>query len=398
MVGNPPFLNQLNSATATHRGLASIIKARTGSATSAYTDTAAAIWIDAFSKTADGSRVAFLLPQSVLASRDASSIRSRLTQIATLEHLWVSTEHAFADALVATCALVIRKGKKTDQPVQRTHSLEFHNLPPATPPIHNGADQSTWSVLAADAFGIPLAEYSSEGIIGSIAEATADFRDEYYGLAGFIVEHTPGMNDKDYPPLITTGMIDPAANNWGKRSSRILKTAWNAPRVDRNAMSESGELADWIERRCRPKLLVATQSRVIELLVDESGVLLPCMPVLTVTPRNNSSMWHIAAALGSPTASAVALSRHSGTAMTTDAIKLAAKQLLRLPIPAQSFEWDRAANLYFDASNATTDTARIDLLIRAAEHMNEAFAVADIDRTRLMQWWTPRLKRTLARK
>ena len=397
MVGNPPFLSQLNLATATQRGLAALIKARTDGATSAYTDTAAVFWIDALTKVTVGGRVAFLLPQSVLASRDASAIRHRISQAASLEHLWVSTDHAFADALVATCAVVVRNTTQSAGPVERSHSLEFCELPPAALPGHDNTDEDTWSSLAADAFGIPTITFASTESVGALAEATADFRDEYYGLSGFIVEHADNMSDKHYPPLITTGMIDPALNRWGVRPSRILKSTWQAPRINRQAMDETGTLSEWIDKRCTPKLLIATQSRVIELIVDEPGTMLPCMPVLTVTPKDTAKMWHIASVLGSPVACATAMSRYSGTALTTDAIKLAAKQLLKLPIPIQSNAWDHAADLYRDASIAGSNTARIELLINSAEQMNTAFDLSDTDRQRLMAWWTPRLQRTFER-
>ncbi|PHQ79557.1 MAG: hypothetical protein COB69_07720, partial [Phycisphaera sp.] len=195
-MGNPPFLSQLNLATATQRGLAALIKARTDGATSAYTDTAAVFWIDALTKVTVGGRVAFLLPQSVLASRDASAIRHRISQAASLEHLWVSTDHAFADALVATCAVVVRNTTQSAGPVERSHSLEFCELPPAALPGHDNTDEDTWSSLAADAFGIPTITFASTESVGALAEATADFRDEYYGLSGFIVEHADNMSDK----------------------------------------------------------------------------------------------------------------------------------------------------------------------------------------------------------
>ena len=398
MVGNPPYLSQLSASTATNRGLAALIKARTQGATSAYTDTAAAFWIDAFTMTAPGGRVAYLLPQSVLASRDAAEIRNRLARETSLEHLWVSTDNNFSDALVATCASVVRKGRDSNTPVTRAHSLEFLKLPEARQPADTCDSDNTWGALAADAFGIPTVAFSAGGEIGSIADATADFRDEYYGLAGFITEHTHGMTDQDFPPLITSGMIDPASNLWGRRSSRILKSSWTAPRIDRQAMAKAGTLTDWIEKRRIPKLLVATQSRVIELIADEPGTLLPCMPVLTVTPKNRPDMWRLASALGSPVACMVSLSKYSGTALTTDAIKLAAKQLVRLPIPKPSPDWDRAAELYREACYVDSVATRLGLLVESAHKMNAAFNIKQADRARLMEWWTPRLRRTLTGK
>ena len=378
-----------------NRGLAALIKTRTRDATSACTDTAAVFLADALTLTATGGRAAFLLPRSVLASRDATKIRERVATRSVIEHIWISGEHAFDDALVATCALVVRNERGPQTPIERTHSLGFHVLPAAEPPVAGSDGSETWSGLTAAAHGIPVIEHTTAGEIGTIATATADFRDEYYGLAGFIVEHEETMPDELYPPLITSGMIDPAVCRWGERASRVLKQRWLAPRIDRNAMRTSGTLSGWIDRRCKPKLLVATQSRVIELIVDEPGHKLPCMPVISVTPNDRSEIWHIAATLGSPTASAIAMTRYLGTALTPDAIKLSAKQILKLPIPNRSAAWDEAAGLYRRANHAITDSERLRFLVDSGIRMCDAFGVSVSDQAELMAWWTPRLERAL---
>ncbi|MGH2684553.1 MAG: hypothetical protein ACRDJP_03695, partial [Actinomycetota bacterium] len=97
-----------------------------------------------------------------------------------------------------------------------------------------------------------------------------------------------------------------------------------------------------VDARLVPKVLVATQTRVIEAVVDEEGAWLPCTPVITLTgPR----LWHAAAVLLAPPVSAWALRTYGGAALSSDAIKLSASQLLTAPLPADTGAWDEAASM-----------------------------------------------------
>lgn len=393
IVGNPPFLSQLSSATSLDRGCAAIIKQRLGKAASAYTDTSMLFLADALSRLAPSGRVSFLLPQSFLASRDAARIRSMIRACHTLEHLWVSGEHAFEQAFVSACAPVVHRTHSTDTVCTTSYSLAFSaNGLPSSFDAEPGS--GTWSFLAADARGLPKVSYHSRAMVGAIATATADFRDEYYGLAGYIVDKKQA-DDMLFPRLITTRMIDPAHNCWGLRASRVLKESWQSPRIDRDRMRESGTLSDWIDARLVPKVLIATQSNVIEAIVDNDGDCLPCMPVITAFPKNGVSLWHLASALSSPIACQHAVRHYSGTAMTPDAIKLSAKQVLTLPIPVPCASWDRAADRYRAASDCVTTDERLEHLTAGGSEMCSAFRMKVTERDGLLGWWQTRLAKTL---
>jgi hypothetical protein len=92
--------------------------------------------------------------------------------------------------------------------------------------------------------------------------------------------------------------------------------------------------------RLVPKVLVATQTRVLEVLPDPDGRLVPSVPVVAVAGED---VWSIAAALSAPPVSAWALHRAAGAALTADAVKLSAKQILDVPLPSDREVWEGVA-------------------------------------------------------
>ncbi len=59
---------------------------------------------------ADGGRVAFVQPLSMLATRDGGWARAAVRDLASVEHLWIASENVFA-ADVATCAIGLCRGR-----------------------------------------------------------------------------------------------------------------------------------------------------------------------------------------------------------------------------------------------------------------------------------------------
>ncbi|MBA2282121.1 MAG: hypothetical protein H0W25_12960, partial [Acidimicrobiia bacterium] len=167
-------------------------------------------------------------------------------------------------------------------------------------------------------------------------------RDEFYGLAAAAVEAT-GPDDAR-PRLVTSGLVDPGRLLWGRRAARLGGRTFAAPVLDERHLDL--KLAAWVRgRQGRPKVLVATQTRVVEAAPDAAGTHVPVTPVIAVLPRDEADLWRVAAALTSPAASAWALHHFGGTALTSDAVKLSAAQVLAVPVPADRDAWDAAATV-----------------------------------------------------
>lgn len=409
IIGNPPFQNQLGETTArsaedTKALRSRFDRARENQATSytgkqivrPYTDTAALFLLDAHDRLADGGVAMMILPQSILATNDTQPIREIVSADSALEALWIADDAGF-DASVRVCAPKLRKGGRQQSVARYISSIPVfdHVVPPASPP-------SQWSEFAADRLGVPRVKVSSSQTVADLAGATAGFRDEYYGLARVAQEAQEAQKtateqtapEKHHGPpvrLITSGLIEPLDCRWGIDSCRFAKQRWEQPSIDLTALADDGRVFGWVEARRVPKLLVATQTKVIEAIADPDGNMVPVTPVLSVEPENVESLWHLAAVLTNPVTSAVALRRTAGAALAANAIKLSAKQLLALPVPNGGAAWDRGASLAKElasSSHLTAPSDRDTLLVELGAVMCDAYQVAPDE---LLDWWTDRL-------
>lgn len=396
ILGNPPFLNQLDSATVSEKGTAALLQVMTGGVIRGYTDLSATFLLASTRMCCSGGRVAQVQPQSLLAAKDAGPVRSSVLDDASLAQLWVSNEHVFESASVFTCAPTIERDGPRTRPLSRLYSGSFQSLPDIQIDNDQLKTEETWAHLVAAALGIPEFIFSESGTIDDLATATADFRDQYYGLDGFLIDHqdieTTDTNlDISYPPIVTTGLIDLAVCDWGGTQTRILKKPWAAPRIDREKMRSEGTLSDWITSRLLPKLILATQTKVLEVYVDEHGRFVPSLPLISVYPNSADDLWRVAAAIASPVCVAIAMQKYSGAALSVNAIKLSAKQTLALPIPEDGGEWDKAAELFQQAQEATDTAQRQSCFIKYAEASIGSFRVPKDQSKVLLEWWLQRL-------
>jgi SAM-dependent methyltransferase len=324
VVGNPPFLSPLAARNAR--------VASSSPSGAPYADAATQFLLLAWDLLEPaGGRVGLVLPQSVLANRDAGVARSTIAASGALRWLWWSPEPVF-DAAVRTCALVAERGG-LGTAVRRALGPAFAAVRPAPSP---GA---VWGALVADLGGVPEpGALALDGTLGDHATASAGFRDEFYGVAAAVSDGCDG------PPLVTSGLIDPGVSRWGDREVRVAKRRYQAPRVDLAALTP--QVRRWAERQLVPKVLVASQTKVIEAVADPAGVLLPGVPVVSVMPRaaTTEELWRIAAALTNPVASAWLARTAGGSGLSANTFRVAASSLMALPWPAGSLD-DAAARL-----------------------------------------------------
>ncbi len=119
VVGNPPFLNQLESATVGSREDAGHLRSVSEGVISGYADAAAAFLLLASRIARAEGRFALVLPRTLLSSRDGGALRSHLASTHSVEHLWVSDGNVFA-ASVYTCVVSCRKRATTAHEISRS--------------------------------------------------------------------------------------------------------------------------------------------------------------------------------------------------------------------------------------------------------------------------------------
>lgn len=366
IVGNPPFLSQL--ARATTRGGAG---ARGGGP---YADQAVQfLALGAELVEPLGGRLALVLPQSVLSSRDAAAVRAAIDARATMIWSWWTGERVF-DAQVHTCVV----------------GLEFGASESGD---RNGRRSGSWSEVVTRRQGIPPlpSTVEADGTLGDRAQLNANFRDEYYGMIPAVGDHAQG------PPLMTSGLIDPAVSWWGRRPITFAKQRFDAPRVALDRLD--GRMAKWARRRLVPKVLVANQTKIIEAVCDPTGAWLPGVPVVAVYPRGvhwddpsptdrpptrevATAAWEIAAVLTSPFASAWLWHRGAGSGLSADTVRSSPVVLADLPWPAGNLEGAVEAVRAGD--------------VRACGHrIDQAYGIDDDE---LTPWWSTLLDGIEARR
>lgn len=390
---NPPFLSQLHAGTALAADRAAAVRARWPGAVGAYTDVAGLVALAMLDALAPGGRLGIVLPESILVTRDARGTRRALATGGSLRAAWIAGEPVFAGTGVRVVALAVEGGAPPcAAPIVRARGAAVTAAAPILVSASELRDGETWSPWFADLRGVPgVAAARTAGTLRDIADAAADFRDEYYGVVGALVDAALA-DDAAFPPVLTTGLVDPACVRWGWVEARLGKRAWLHPRADASALARAPRLARWLHARRVPKVLLAPQGRVLEAFVDEAGRYLPTTPLVSVLPRA-ASPWHVFAVLASPFASAWAMARYAGAGMSADAIKLSAKQVGGIPLPADRPAWDEAAEIGARAHLADAG-AREALLSELAAAMDRAYALPTGE---VHAWWHARRPRSVVR-
>lgn len=315
VVGNPPFQGQLGRGTVRSAARTAALRALFGAAAPAYVDTAALFLLVAIDLVGPGGRVAMVLPQSVVAARDAAGVREVVSARAALRELWAPPGSAFG-ARVHVCVPVLEVGARDEG--------------------------GPWAGRLAEARGVPAIELVSGPTVAHLAAAVASFRQEYYALAGAVREGAGGAN---VAPLVTSGRIDVGCVDWD-RPVRFAKQRWARPEVDLElARGTSPRVARWLDRVRRPKVVVASQTRVVEAAADRDGTWVPATPVLALVPHEPTDVDRLAAAVCAPPVAAWVAQRAAGTALSADAVRTSASLLLEIPLPPDAARWARATAL-----------------------------------------------------
>jgi hypothetical protein len=346
VVGNPPFRSPLRDGGSP-------------AGYGAYTDVAGLFLVRSCDRVRPGGRVALLQPQSVLAARDAEGVRRAVQQRAALRGLWVSEAAMFAAAVRVAAVVLERGGRRRAVRLYRGPDLAPAGTAPHPAP-------GTWAPLVARARGLPEVRLPAGPAVGSLGRATAGFRKQFYGLVGHVEEDGAG------PRLVTAGLIDPARCAWGERPCRFAGQAWQRPTVVLDELEPA--LRAWVEARLVPKLVIATQTRVLEAAVDEDGTLVPSTPVIALeAPLEH--LWDLAAVLHAPPVTAWLLARALGTGLSADAVRVTARQVEAIPLPSDRAAW-----------TAATDALRAGDLERYGPRACRAYGVDE----GLARWWAAR--------
>lgn len=366
VIGNPPFATPLRGRALPDTAVA--FREQHRDRFGPYADLAALHLAAAFDGLVDGDRLVLVLPQSVVSSRDLTGLRDELDDKAPVVAAWATDQLVF-EANVRVWAPIFEVGADTVS--------------------------DPWRLIVADALGGPIVDLAGERL-GDRVTATAGFRDEYYGVAEACREAAADTTAGSELIVSTVGSLDPLWTWWGKKPTTLAKQRWIRPVIDPSDLE--GRVGRWVEQLRRPKILLPTQSKVFEPVIDWDGSMVPVTPVLALWPADDQrlgdavSLEHLAAMLLAPPLVAWARRNWFGAAMSTSAIKLPAAGLAELPMPPDRAVWDTAANLITtqlpSAANAS-DIERVQALVDdVASLMNTAY---NNPNEQVLDWWRARV-------
>ncbi|MDG1846748.1 MAG: N-6 DNA methylase [Acidimicrobiales bacterium] len=378
VIGNPPFQNQLQEKTVRSLEETNNLRERWDTTAGPYADTAGYFLLAGVSMLADDGVLLMIQPQSFLSSSDSAPIRVQIEEEMGLAGMWIGGVNIF-EAGVNVCAPLFTFAQKNKE----LKLWEGYDVEDREPFGRSKGD--SWTEIISALSGVPPVELNGPEL-GEKCSATAGFRDQFYGLREYVCE----MNecDGDWAPLITVGMIDPLRNRWGKGVFRYANQSWYEPVVDLNALSAGNPgLFKWVKDRLRPKVLVATQTKVLEVLPDPEGLLVPSTPVISVECEQDD-VWLIAAALSSPALSAKAFARAAGAALSSNTLKLSATQVTKMPLPERVDAWEEGAKHAQLSFAAESEALWAENLEKTGQTMTIAY---DLNNQESLRWWVDRL-------
>ncbi len=455
VVGNPPFLAQRTSDTARSAQQRLELKRRFGML-GGYTDDAAVFMLVAADLLCDDAVMVLVEPQSVLSTRDSQEVRRRVLRDCDLVALWADDLRYF-DAEVDVCAPVLRRRRSSPQDAGAARSaVNLHWGADGTLVGHGPGPEpgASWAPLLAAAMGVPVGptpaphagptgpaasshhagtgatvapagprgsaaslrhaatlwEPASSphpaGTISDVASVAAGFRDEFYALAAAaLVDGEDGWSGAA-DRLVTVGMIDVCRLD-DQSPRRLGGRRVSAPRLDVDALERGApKVARWVQARRVPKVVVATQTKVIEAAADPTGTVIPVTPVLSVEPLAEPApvpasgavgpvgsvspldVWHLLAVLSAPPLAAAVARLHAGSGLSIGSFRVSATTLRSLPLPLDRSAWAEGASIAEAAQLAALDDAGLDevpaLLESLGATMIRAYGAPD---DVLLQWW-----------
>ncbi|MDG2111432.1 MAG: N-6 DNA methylase, partial [Actinomycetota bacterium] len=274
VVGNPPFLGQMKSDTNRTASRTASLRRRFGDLVTPYIDDSALFLLagsELVSRPGQTGRVCLIVPASTFGSTSAGPLRERLQADLGLRGVWLGGTGVFDGASVDVVAPVLGGGS---EPPGRVW-LARRGVPEQRRFVDGvGAE---WQRVLAAAAGVPTVAPAGGRVLGERATVTADFRDAYYWLADRVVEEG-GAGDGQMR-LATVGLVDPLHFRHGSAEVRFAKRRFDRPVIGPTETAEAQDQLDqqyesWRKRRSVPKLLVATQTKVMECVVDPDGGLL----------------------------------------------------------------------------------------------------------------------------
>jgi hypothetical protein len=341
ILGNPPFLNRLENLTRGEDSHRLALQAKFNKAGKGYVNYASLFLLESSRLIRIKGFLTLIQPESLLATKDSNSTRRYLASNGNMLHLWLALENVF-EANVRTCAPVWQRGLVQDLKVERSSGL-LGKVEDGVELPENFSETATWSFLISDLLGVPrTSKFASQGSLSELGTClSGDFIGNFYDLSEFVIDEQLTDNAR----LMTVGLVDPLISRWGKKTTKFNKKTFTYPRIDEVRAHKKQNISRLLKTSMVPKVLIATQTKVLEAYPDVSGKMVASIPLLSFVPTDPSNLFRVTAMFLSPTLNARVASEVMGSGLVTHALKLSRDQVLALPLPKEGKSWNEAAKM-----------------------------------------------------
>jgi hypothetical protein len=323
LIGNPPFVNAIEGAISreTKKRLAALSDELRGTADLAFHFVRLS---HALAKS--GGTVGLVLPKTFLNAAAAVRLRERLCHQRPPSMIHVPRKAVyFPGAAAYTCLLVLGGDSACSVADDESPRDAAWRRGVISPP-------NWWRSFEAI---LGRVEESSPGefvpLGGRFEVAASMTAGDAYAIKRCVRDDAAAAG----PKLVTTGLIEPFACQWGQRKCRYLGSHYARPRIIADAELSPALLARLRKAATRPKLLVAGLCNRLEAFLDPEGEYLGAVstysifhPADKVAPLKKLCAW-----LNSPRASALLRAELGAASVGGGFMTLKKKTLQELPMP-----------------------------------------------------------------
>jgi hypothetical protein len=162
--------------------------------------------------------------------------------------------------------------------------------------------------------------------------------------------------------------------------------------VEVAALDPDARVGRWAAARLVPKLVVASQTKVIEVALDTAGRVIPSPPTISVEAAAEE-LPRLLAVLLAPATTAWLHRRAAGTGLAPDALRVSVADLVDVPLPGDEAPWQAATDLLLTI--CTGPEARPlgddEPTRRFGQLMAEAYGLPPLTGDAVLAWWLARL-------
>ena len=302
--------------------------------------------------------ISYIVPNTLIGAAYSKALRKILLNYSILEIRDYSKVNVFTESDVYPLVFVLRKAEEKKD-VSMVVMDDFDNWSICNRvPSELFYRDIFWDrfFVSANQLGVivkclslpPIAHFFQIGAAATVSEA--------YALKEYIREYSDTLSKNSFKKLINTGTIDRYKSLWSKKSTRYIKSSYNAPIV------LNSDLREFSQRRFMQsdskKVIIGGMTKILECVYDQ-GEYLAGKSTVIILESGKMNLKYALAVLNSTLASFWYKIYFRSLAMAGGYFRIGANEIKTIPIPDVPSEQQapiiKIVNQILDAKCANPD-------------------------------------------